>query len=266
MTNLPARLSTLQGEITALTEKLSPCGIDEVGKCIASLMDAGMMIPASIQAEDPIEEYRIALKGVPIHGLRTVFVKLKRGEYEIQNRAFLPIPGEMAAMANLECRSLREERMRASEMIKAARENAEFGSPTLTRFGLKDLRVTHQERARELAGHGYVKVADGINQQMFGSLAKSRGLPAGSVLLWAIDEVWAPQAVARYVDLTKVESSKRMAVRERETLSPERAYELEKMLALPDAKDISAEQMAYRRRVEQELDTAEGHEEASHAA
>lgn len=266
MTNLPARLSTLEQEISALTEKLAPCGVDEVGKCIASLMDAGMMIPASIQSEDPIEEYRIALKGVPLHGLRTVFVRLKRGEYELQNRSFLPIPSEMAAMANLECRSLREERMRASEMIKAARENAEFGSPTLSRFGLKDLRVTHQERARELAGHGYVKVADGINQQMFSSLAKSRGLPAGCVLLWAIDEVWAPEAVARYVDLSRVESSKRMAVQEREVLSPERAAELEKMLALPDAKDIRAEQMAYRSLVENEVAAAKVDEEVSHAA
>ncbi|MCY1241480.1 hypothetical protein D9M72_543840 [compost metagenome] len=186
-----------------------------------------------------------------------MFVRLKRGEYELQNRSFLPIPSEMAAMANLECRSLREERMRASEMIKAARENAEFGSPTLSRFGLKDLRVTHRERARELAGHGYVKVADGINQQMFGSLAKSRGLPAGSVLLWAIDEVWAPEAVARFVDLSRVESSKRMAVQERETLSPERAAELEKMLALPDAKDIRAEQMAYRRKVQADIEVSE---------
>lgn len=266
MTNMPARLSTLEREISALTEKLSPCGGDEVGKCIASLMDAGMMIPASIQAADPIEEYRIALKVVPIHGLRTVFVKLKRGEYDLPNRSFLPIPSEMAAFALAECRSLREERMRASEMIKAARENAEFGSPTMSRFGLKDLRVTHQERARALAGHGYVKVADGINQQMFGSLAKSRGLPAGSVLLWAIDEVWAPEAVARYVDLSRVESSKRMAAPERETLSPERAAELEKMLALPDANDIRAEQMAYRSLVENEVAAVTVQEEASHAA
>lgn len=90
-------------------------GVDEVGKCIASLMDTGMMIPASIQSEDPTEEYRIALTGMLIHGRRTVFVGLKRGEYKLQNRSFLPISSEMAAMANLECRSLREERMRLGD-------------------------------------------------------------------------------------------------------------------------------------------------------
>jgi hypothetical protein len=74
-----------------------------------------MMIPASIQSEDPTEEYRIALTGMLIHGLRTVFVGLKRGEYKLQNSSFLPISSEMPAMANLECRSLREERMRLGD-------------------------------------------------------------------------------------------------------------------------------------------------------
>ncbi len=60
-------------------------GVDEVGKCIASLMDAGMMIPASIQSQDPTEEYRIALTGMLIHGRRTVFVGLKRGEYKLSS-------------------------------------------------------------------------------------------------------------------------------------------------------------------------------------
>lgn len=190
--NLPARLSTLQSEISALTEKLSPCGVDEVGKCIASLMDAGMMIPASIQSEDPIEEYRIALKGVPIHGLRTVFVRLKRGEYELQNRSFLPIPSEMAAMANLECRSLREERVRASELAKAARENAEIGGPRMSRYGLKDLRITQEERAHELDAQGFVFVAECQSHDEFANGCKKRRWPLGATHLWAINQVWAP--------------------------------------------------------------------------
>ncbi|MBD9635454.1 hypothetical protein IB277_03940 [Ensifer sp. ENS07] len=192
MTNLPTRLSTLEQGISALTEKLSPCGVDEVGKCIASLMDAGMMIPGSIQSEDPIEEYRIALKGVPLHGLRTVFVRLKRGEYDMPNRSFLPIPSEMAAMANLECRSLREERMRASEMSKAARDNAAITGPRMTRYGLKDLRVTQEEQARDLARQGYVYHAECQSHDEFTNGCKRRRWPVGARHLWAINQVWAP--------------------------------------------------------------------------
>lgn len=195
MTNLPARLSTLQGEISALTEKLSPCGVDEVGKCIASLMDAGMMIPASIQSDDPVEEYRTALKGVPLHGLRTVYVRLKRGEYELQNRSFLPIPSEMAAMANLECRSLREERMRASEMVKATRDNAAISGPRMTRFGLKDLRVTQEEQAKDLARQGYVLHAECKSHDEFANGCKRRRWPVGARHLWAIGQVWTPGVV-----------------------------------------------------------------------
>lgn len=198
MTNLPARLSTLQGQITALTEKLSPCGVDEVGKCIASLMDAGLMIPASIQSEDPIEEYRVALKGVPLHGLRTAFVRLKRGEYDLQNRAYLPIPSEMAAMANAEARSLREDRMRASELARAARENAALGGLGMSRYGLKDLRITQEERTRELASQGFVFYAECQSHDEFANGCKRRRWPAGAMHLWAIGQVWAP-GVAKQV-------------------------------------------------------------------
>ncbi len=100
--------------------------------------------PASIQSEDPTEEYRIALTGMLIHGLRTVFVGLKRGEYKLQNSSVLPISSEMPAMANLECRSLREERMRLG--IKAGRENAALGGPCRSRYGLKDVRITQEKR------------------------------------------------------------------------------------------------------------------------
>ncbi|WP_245424343.1 hypothetical protein [Sinorhizobium sp. BJ1] len=42
-----------------------------------------------------------------------------------------------------------------------------------------------------------------------------------------------------------------------EPLSPERADELARMLSLPDAKEISAEQMAYRRKVQSDIEAAE---------
>jgi len=40
-------------------------------------------------------------------------------------------------------------------------------------------------------------------------------------------------------------------------LEPERAAELARMMALPDAEKISADQMAYRRRVAAEIDAVE---------
>lgn len=192
MTNLPATLSTLQREISAITEKLSPCGGDEVGRCIASLMDAGMMIPASIQADDPVDEYRIAMKAVPLHGLRTVFVKLKRGEYDMDNRAFLPLPADMAAMAQAECRMLRDDRARANERLRTLEDNRSF-PPRSPAPALKDLRITQRQRAEELARSGYVFVLSCTSHDAFANLAKKRQLPIGAIHLWAIDEVWAPK-------------------------------------------------------------------------
>lgn len=190
MTNLPATRSTLQSEISAITEKLAPCGDEEVGRCLASLMDAGMMIPASIQAADKVEEYRIALKGIPIHGLRTVFVKLKRGEYELDNRSFIPLPAEMAAMAHAECRSLRDDRARANERLRTIDENRRLPPRAPTPL-LKDLRVTQRIRAEELERQGYALTAICSGHDAFANMAKKRQLPAGAIHLWAIDEVWA---------------------------------------------------------------------------
>jgi hypothetical protein len=192
MTNLPATLSTLQNEISVITEKLAPCGSEEVGRCLASLMDAGMMIPASIQAEDKVEEYRIALKGVPLHGLRTVFVKLKRGEYDIENRSFIPLPAEMAAMSHAECRSLRDDRARANERLRTIADNRKMQPRAPTPL-LKDLRVTQRLRADDLQGQGYAFLCECKGHDAFASMAKKRQIPAGAIHLWAIDEVWAPK-------------------------------------------------------------------------
>jgi hypothetical protein len=67
--------------------------------------------------------------------------------------------------------------------------------------------------------------------------------------LWAIDEVWSPIAV------------RVMKVQEAAAISPERADELARMLALPDAREVSAEQMAYRRKVEKDIEPADPFEE-----
>lgn len=124
MTNLPAQLSTLDREITALTEQLAPAGTDDVGKAIASLMDGGMIFPQSIKAADPVEEYRKVLKGVPICGLRAAFIKLKRGEYADLNPAFIPIPAALARMARGEAEHTVELRRMARARRRAIEESA----------------------------------------------------------------------------------------------------------------------------------------------
>lgn len=117
--NLPAKHSTLAQQITALTEQLAPAGPDEIAVCLNGLMNGGMMISASIQADNPVDEYRLALSGAPIAGLRKAFLKLKRGEYENINYAFIPLPSELAAMARAEARVLREDKVRLVERANA---------------------------------------------------------------------------------------------------------------------------------------------------
>ncbi|PDT55057.1 MULTISPECIES: hypothetical protein [Sinorhizobium] len=254
MTNLPSRLSTLQQEISALTEKLGPASADEIGQCIEGLMSGGMRVSESITAANPIEEYRLSLRNVPVFGLRRAYVKLKRGEYENINLAFIPLPAELAAMANAECRILREDRIRKQETLRAIEDSVSRTLPSV--HGLMDLRVKHRERANELAAKGFYLVAQGVDHQEFATLARSRELPAGSILLWAIDEVWSPIAVR----VNRSAMHTRLKVQQT-AISPERADEIARMLALPDAKEVSAEQMAYRRKVEKDIEAAERVEE-----
>ncbi|MGH0280453.1 hypothetical protein [Sinorhizobium meliloti] len=247
MTNLPAQLSTLRLEISAITDQLAPVTSDEIGQCIDELMSGGMRLSETITAPNPIAEYRFSLRNVPVYGLRHVFLKLKRGEYENINLAFIPLPNEMAAMANEECRLLREDRIRKQETLNAL---AERRRPVQVSV-LHDLCSAQRERSAELASQGYVLVADGgVTHDAFSSLAKSRAIPAGSLHLWALDEVWAPAAVAGQVDTRMVDERTKAVAVARETTSPERAAALEKMLALPEARNVGPEQTAHRRKCE----------------
>lgn len=126
MTNLPAQLSTLEREISALTEQLSPAGPDDIAKAIASLMDGGMLFPQSIKAADPVDEYRAVLKGVPICGLRAAFIKLKRGEYTNLNPDFIPLPAALARLAREEASGKTELRRMASERKRGIEESTQL--------------------------------------------------------------------------------------------------------------------------------------------
>lgn len=114
MTNLPAILSTLDQEITALTEQLQPSRPEFIAECLHKLKSGGMLVPKSISAAEFLNEYTIALNGVPIHGLMVAVAKLKRGEYPVPSD-FMPLPAALAAMARAECRVMIDDIARLRE-------------------------------------------------------------------------------------------------------------------------------------------------------
>lgn len=253
MSNLPATLSTLNQEIGALTEQLAPADDALIARAIDALKRGGMNAPAGIAPEDILREYAIALDGVPRYGLITAIAKLKRGEYDSVKPGFMPTPAELAAIARLEAKPLREDRIRKQETLNALAERVRRPVHVSSSPVLRDLQIVQRERSAELASQGYVLISEGVTHDAFASLAKSRGIPAGSLHLWALDEVWAPAVVVGQVDMRKVDERTKAAVVASEELTPERAATLEKMLALPDARNVSPEQMAYRRKCEAEI-------------
>lgn len=126
MTNLPAQLLTLDREISALTEQLSPAGPDDIAKAIAWLMDGGMLFSQSIKAADPVEEYRIVLKGVPLCGLRAAFSKIKHGEYADLKPDFIPLPAALARLARNEAAGKVELRRMASERKRGIEDSKQL--------------------------------------------------------------------------------------------------------------------------------------------
>ncbi|MHC2487674.1 hypothetical protein ACVII0_001466 [Sinorhizobium meliloti] len=223
----------MQQEISALTEQLAPAGADEIGHCIQGLMSGGLRISETITAANPVEEYRLSLRNVPVYGLRRAYVKLKRVEYENINRAFIPLPAEFAALASAECRLIREDRIRKQETLRAIEDSISRTLPSS--HGLMDLRVSQRERASELAEKGFVRAAEGVDHLEFAHLPKSRELPAGSHQLRAIDEVWSPIAVR--VNCSRIQTKLNV---QPPPVSPERADELARMLALPDTSQVTA--------------------------
>ncbi|MDP9590605.1 UNVERIFIED_ORG: hypothetical protein J2W19_003169 [Shinella zoogloeoides] len=190
MQTMPALSSTLQSEITALTEKLSAAGSDEVAKCINAFLEAGLMIPSAVSENEAIDLYRDALAATPIEGLRKAFIKLKRGGYA-KHVTFLPNPSELAALANAEAESLRADRARISERARMVRENAALGVKAGKHVMLKNITTDARLRAEELSLLGWYLVDTCPSQESWVGRVK-KGLPAGAIFLWAIGEIWAP--------------------------------------------------------------------------
>ncbi|OJF97594.1 hypothetical protein AX760_16660 [Pararhizobium antarcticum] len=161
-----------------------------MAKCINGLLDAGLMIPIAVSETDAIDLYREALSETPIEGLRKMFFKMKRGGYS-KHLAFLPNPSEMAAIANSEAQSLREDRGRISERARMVRENAQMKTMAGRHAPLKDIVTSATIRADELSRVGWYFVEKCPSQESWVNRAK-KGLPTGSVFLWAIGEIWAP--------------------------------------------------------------------------
>lgn len=203
MTNLPARHTTLQQEITALTERLSPPASDFIATALNALKRGGMLMPKGIAPEDFIKEYTLALSSVPRSGLMTAVAKLKSGQYEIDH-AFLPRPAELAAMARLEAKSDRDDLIRKRAMAEAlapSKKRPDSSPEVMSRVKAK-LAAFKAENARLNAVAG----------------APSRHEP----------------------------------------ITPERAEYLSQIMALKDAPNLTAEQLAHRRKAEMDMSAAAG--------
>lgn len=118
MSNLPATISSLTRQISELTSKLAPATEDQVSRGVRSLLAAGLALPSGMQTDKAPEIYGFALNGVPGYGVQVAVAKIIRGEYEI-NRAFIPAPPELAAMARAEARSIRDDKVRLMERMRA---------------------------------------------------------------------------------------------------------------------------------------------------
>lgn len=126
MTNLPATLSTLNAQISALTERLAPAQDEHVSEAIRSLLAAGLSLPGNMNPEKAPDVYAFALSKVSATGVRKAVAKLVRGEYDLKNRAFIPTPPEFADIARRETRELVDDLSR----LKMHRESITF-EPTV---------------------------------------------------------------------------------------------------------------------------------------
>ncbi|WP_234840044.1 hypothetical protein [Sinorhizobium meliloti] len=210
MTTALTTLSTLQQQITATAERLRPCGDDGVAKALKTLQTAGLALASTISPSDAQTVYGYALAGLSHEALTTACKKLIRGEYNIDRKAFIPIPAELAAMVRAEQRLISEEHVRLKDTIAS-------------------IELSRPENG----------TADD------------------------------PEARARVRKMLEGFRSWRQAEKEKETRggipemppSPEEIERWKKIMDLPDARSVSAEQMAYRRKVEMDIDAAEPIEE-----
>lgn len=141
-------------------------------------MFTSLPLPRGVDADELLGGYLVALEGLLPSTLKSVVIHLIRGTW-YEDVKFCPRPPELANM-------VRQEQRRIDAMTRPRLPKPE---PIQQQF--KDLRITHRQRSEELQKSGFVFVCNAGNEK-FTSMAKRRELPAGSIHLWAIDEIWAP--------------------------------------------------------------------------
>ena len=209
-------------------------------------MLTSLPMPKGVDADDLLGGYLVALEGMLPATLKSVVIQLIKGTWR-EDVKFCPRPPELANMVRAEQRRI------------DAENRPWLPSPAIAERAFNDLSVTHRLRADELAKSGYVLVAEGVDHEGFATLAKSRGIPTGSRHLFAISEIWAPQAVAHMADTRAIEAKKASAdkVVVEEEMTPEKAEYFRKIQNLPDASEVTAEQRAHRRAIASRIEKAE---------
>ncbi len=126
MTNLPATQSTLETQITELSEQLKPCGPTSVAKALLSLANAGLSLPRGIKADKQDTVYAYALDGIPQHGLKRAVEKLIKGEFERKDYGSIPKPPELAKLAREEAATLQASLRTVKERVRQIDELRTF--------------------------------------------------------------------------------------------------------------------------------------------
>lgn len=198
------RLSSLNREISDLTDLLRPASDDAAVSRVMSLRNAGLEWPTGIDGKTAPRVYGFALKGLPLGAIKSTVAKIIRGEVP-SIKKFMPTPPELAALVRSEVRPIVEDLSRARATVEAMQRGAPVEEKTPEAI----------ERVRQLVAG--VKLA-----------AKE-----------------AKEGEAR-------------GYRPEMPLSPEEAEHYRKILALPDAKEVNEEHLAYRRRIASKLEASEG--------
>lgn len=123
------QLSTLNREISALTERLSPVQPSDIDRCLERMLKTGMTMPAGIKPADQSVVYGYALEGVPICGLFVATQKLLKGDYAGNPDVLLgmiPKPPVLAALAKLEARVAREDLARKRDAVNTMTQKPEI--------------------------------------------------------------------------------------------------------------------------------------------
>ncbi len=143
-------------EISVLTEQLAPANPTTSPQCIEGLMSGGMRSPNPSRLRT-----RLRNIGFPAQraGLRPApgYVKLKRGEYENINKAFIPLPAELAAMANASAVSSARIGFGSRKRCESCRTASAGRLPNA--HGLMDLRAKPARSGHEMAAKGFSLVA-----------------------------------------------------------------------------------------------------------